>query len=757
MKIINQLGLKARFVLSILAVTLLTITGTYILVISYQTKAIKEEFIASSVNTANLIGKVCADDISNSNKNIIADKLASFTEAMPSIAITISTIDGNLLSHSPINKKAIAFFNQKKDILSSSHFQLARPIISKGRQVGWVNIKGPIAEYANKINHIISFISLIAAGLLSLSVLYAFLFLKFLTNPLLNLKKSINKVYLSNDYSVRLYWHKNDEIGQLYESFNKLIRKVQERKKERDIAEYDLKKSENKFRYLADKLPQTIFEADKSGKISYMNKKGLETFGLNSIKISQPSLSNLIQINEEQQKQFNALSVSNEESGLIAFDTLANLPNGEEFHASVFINHSTSKDFNQILSGIIIDNTERIAFERELKKAKLKAEESDSLKSAFLANMSHEIRTPMNSIIGFADMLSDPDLSEEEQQEFISYINSSSKSLINIIDDIIDIAKIEAGQVTVSNNQFDIVRTVQELCTHYQNEAIKLNKTDLKIEADIKDQLNSFIIFSDPLRLKQILSNLITNALKFTDSGKIEIGFSVENAGSNKQINFFVKDTGIGIPENKKEAIFERFNKLNTNKEKIYGGTGLGLTISKNLVELLGGKIYVESELGKGSSFYFTIPLHQNTDMKTNRSTSRQSQPANCDWGNYQILVAEDEETNFQFIRAALKKTKVQLSWVTNGQKAVDAISQQDYDLILMDIKMPEMNGLEATEAIRLVNKDIPIIAQTAYAMSGEKDKCFAAGFNDYLSKPIKAKDLISTIEKNFKQKEAIS
>lgn len=757
MNILNQLGLKAKFISSILAVTLLTIAITYIVVISYQTYIIKREFIRKAESTASIVGSVVAEDIINHNSSSISHTINKITDNNKYL-ISVSTADGALLAHAPISEKPAPTETGAKDTITAEHYRLSRPIMTNSNIIGWVSIHGPTKDYTSQINDIVSFTSFLAAGLLLISFIYAFLFLKFLTNPLSNLKHTIQKLYENRDYSIRLNWHVSDEIGKLYESFNQLVQQIQERETERDIAEAKLIKSENKFRYLAEQLPQTIFEADSNGKLSYLNIKGKQIFSLTDDDIKQGiRLQNLIALSAETESELQKLQDTDEDKGVIAFDSLATIKEDKTFHASVFINYSRISDKVVNLSGIIIDNTERIAFEQELKQSKAKAEESDRLKSAFLANMSHEIRTPMNSIIGFADMLTDPELREEEKNEFISYINSSSKSLINIIDDIIDIAKIEAGQISITNKEFNIVKMLNEIGTHLLNEAKRADKSNIRIQSETSLDSNRLMIYTDPLRLKQILNNLLINALKFTDKGEIKFGFTIEKSQEGDYLKFFVKDTGIGIPETKKEAIFERFNKLNTNKDRIYGGTGLGLTISKNLVKILGGSIYVESEFGVGSTFYFTIPLHQKRDMKTEPNTSTKKQAISGDWHNYEILVAEDEETNFQFIKAALKRTKVKLSWVTDGKKAVDAISGHDYDLILMDIKMPEMNGLEATQAIREFNKDIPIIAQTAYALSGEREKCYSAGCSDYLTKPIKAKDLIKTIEKNFRHREAVS
>jgi PAS domain S-box-containing protein len=391
----------------------------------------------------------------------------------------------------------------------------------------------------------------------------------------------------------------------------------------------------------------------------------------------------------------------------------------------------------------------------DLKKAKEHAEESDRLKSAFLANMSHEIRTPMNAIVGFTDLLNDPDLSDQERKELITHINTNSETLLHLIDDIIDLAKIEANQVDINKKNchlFDIIQEVFNTFSERKREKDPNNKIDFKLSVD--EKLQEITLFTDPLRIQQILSNLIQNAFKFTEKGSIEIGYEFLTIKESPFIRFFVKDTGIGLSEDQQKIIFDRFNKAEDNKQKLYRGAGLGLAISKSLIELLGGKISVKSEKENPaenkqgfSEFYFTIPFI-NQQEKTNDMTPNQSEKGSptYNWSSKKILIAEDEDSNYRFLEMVLNKTRSEVIWAKDGFEAIEKCKKHEPDLILMDIKMPNMDGLEATREIKKLYPQIPIVAQTAFAMENDEKLSLEAGCNAYLSKPIRAKKLLNTL-----------
>jgi PAS domain S-box-containing protein len=383
---------------------------------------------------------------------------------------------------------------------------------------------------------------------------------------------------------------------------------------------------------------------------------------------------------------------------------------------------------------------------QELIAAKDKAEESDMLKSAFLANMSHEIRTPMNAIVGFADLLNDKELSREKTEKYIKIINSNSLQLLAIINDIIDISKIEAGQVSLAVATVDLNQVLHDLHSIFKASAAQKN-IDLIIDCDAYTE--KYFVETDDTRLKQILTNLLSNALKFTQSGKIEFGYSF----SDQNILFYVKDTGIGIAEEHKSIVFERFRQVESSMSRKFGGTGLGLSISKALVELMGGSIWFESIPNMGTTFFFAIP-YKPSEVLLIPNENLQEQRKSVNWSDKTILVTEDEETNYYYLEELLAPTKAKIIHAKDGKQAVELfLKNPTIDLVIMDIKMPVMDGFEATKIIKSNKSSIHIIAQTAYAMANDRTKAIKAGFDSYISKPIDKEILFGIINDAFRKK----
>jgi signal transduction histidine kinase/CheY-like chemotaxis protein len=421
-------------------------------------------------------------------------------------------------------------------------------------------------------------------------------------------------------------------------------------------------------------------------------------------------------------------------------------PDGSEFEAETSSGAIYGTDGKPESMVLIIKNiTERKETERKILEAKYKAEESDKLKTAFLSNMSHEIRTPMNAIVGFSDLLLDEQLGSDERRDFIAQINQGADDLMRLIDDIIDIAKIEAGQVNVHIAECFIKELFKELHLTFLQNIKRSGKENVKLKLSWDWPLNELAIYTDPFRLKQILINLLSNAVKFTEEGEIILGLKDHAEG----IYFYVQDSGIGIRAEKQKVIFDRFMQGHETKTKLYGGTGLGLAISKNLTEILGGVIGVDSKSGEGSTFWFILPRNE-VPLKYEAALRAPSSDLRS-WDNKKVLIAEDDHSNYYFLFEALKDTGVEILWSKDGEETLEVFrNNKDLDLVLMDINMPLLNGYECTKVIKQERPDLPVIAQTAYAMSGEREVSRAAGCDDYLAKPIKVNELLDTLARHL-------
>lgn len=420
--------------------------------------------------------------------------------------------------------------------------------------------------------------------------------------------------------------------------------------------------------------------------------------------------------------------------------------NGEIYYESALISPILDEKGNiQHFLALKEDITEKkkiqgdlIAAKEALILSKEKAEESDRLKTAFLHNISHEIRTPMNAIVGFSEFLNEPKLLPEKRQFFTNIIIQSSNQLLSIITDIINIATIEAGQEKLYIKEVNI----KEICILVYEQFIDIANQQQVTLSYISDPHNREpVLFTDETKLIQILTNLVGNAIKFTKKGYVHFGYTIKE----NEIEFFTEDTGIGISADMHEEIFKRFRQVEFAATRQFGGSGLGLSISKAYVELLGGKIWLTSTPGSGSSFYFNIPLNKYTMPQDTESP--QELPVQLR-SPVKLLIAEDEDSNFLLLEEILADADIHISRALNGLQAVEICRMQQIDLVLMDIKMPVLDGCEATRQIKKIKPDLFVIAQTAYTMPEEKERAFQAGFDDYITKPIKSADLMALIKK---------
>lgn len=511
------------------------------------------------------------------------------------------------------------------------------------------------------------------------------------------------------------------------------------------------KRTQEKIKHLSqavEQSPVAIVITNTSGAIEYANPKFIETTGYSYDEIigNNPRFLKSGHTTPNEYKHlWQTLTSGNEWYGEFHNKKKDGTLYWESASISPILN---SQGITTHYIAIKEDITERKLIEQQLIKAKEKAEESDRLKLAFLANMSHEIRTPMNGILGFTELLKDQNLSEDVQQEYIKIIEKSGKRMLNIINDIINISKVESGQIEVTPSETNLNEQCEYLLTFFKPEAAHKNiSLFLTKELSSKDTF----IKTDREKLYAILTNLIKNAIKFTNEGSIEFGC----VKKGKFLEFFVKDSGMGISDSQKKIVFERFRQANDTVTRSHEGSGLGLAISKAYVEMQGGKIWVESKEGIGSTFYFTLPFHSAYELKekiiTDNTNSNNLEDNKIN--DLKVLIVEDDAISKLLITIAVKPYSREIIKVSTGFEAVEACrNNPDIDLVMMDINMPEMGGYEATKKIRKFNKDLVIIAQTANGMQSDHDKALSMGCTDYISKPVNITSLSKLIQKYFKK-----
>jgi PAS domain S-box-containing protein len=521
------------------------------------------------------------------------------------------------------------------------------------------------------------------------------------------------------------------------------------------LIEEERKQNEQKIRQLSqavEQSPVTVLITNTEGKIEYVNPKFVETTGytLEEVLGKNPRfLKSGHTTGEEYKKLWTNLGIGQTWHGEFYNKKKDGTLYWESATISPILN-AQGKATHFI--GIKEDITERKIAEQELIDAKLKAEESDRLKLAFLANMSHEIRTPMNGILGFTELLKAPNLSGTEQNEFISIIEKSGQRMLNIINDIINISKVEAGQVEVTLSETNVNEQLSYIYSFFTPEANQKG-IHLVIKKQLSPKYN--LLLTDNEKLYAVLTNLVKNAIKFTNEGSIEFGCEKKGVF----LEFFVKDSGIGISDSQKGIVFERFRQASESVSRSHEGSGLGLAISKAYIEKLGGKIWVDSEKGKGSTFYFTIPLQSESEnnlehdceetIKTEKE-NLEMQEENKIKG-LKVLIVEDDPISKLLLTFVIKSFSKEIIKVSSGIEAIEACnSNPDIDLVMMDVNMPEMGGYEATRLIREFNKDVVIIAQTANALQSDRNDAIEAGCTDYISKPINSAELKTMIQKYF-------
>lgn len=542
----------------------------------------------------------------------------------------------------------------------------------------------------------------------------------------------------------KINYHSKDEIGLLVSKYNQLADRLQTTTVSKEFLDSVIQ-SIKAFLFIV-KITHHEDWRKSTYSISQANESALKLLGLNASETSGVDLKSFIRAQEE----FNNYTWLLQTRHSIQ----AEIVNHEGNHVPVLMNwaalpNQTSKDLTFVF--VCTDITDRIAGERALIEAREQAVKASQAKSEFLARMSHEIRTPLNSIIGITDILADSDL-KPDQSQLVNVCANAGENLLSLINDILDISKIEAREVSLEKIAFDIEATTLNICDILKQKAAEKN-LQFNLNIKIKDDSSPFVI-GDPTRLRQILFNLIGNAIKFTQTGGITV--SVDFACSAKSfLRFTIDDTGTGIPLDKQPLLFQSFVQADSSITRKYGGSGLGLTISKNLVELMGGRIWFTSQEGVGSTFAFTIPY-----TPTDKADVLQKHEPETDGAeslltrNSRILIVDDTEDNRFLLLTYLKKYPFDIVQAENGQEAFEKVTSGKFDLVLMDIQMPVLDGYAATKKIRDWEQEnnrhpVPIIAVSANAMAEDVQKSLEVGCTEHLTKPIKKTALLEMIQRH--------
>jgi len=754
-KYIKSHSIKNKIILIVLFITILIITVGSTYTIFRSVRNIRTDLINDARMNAKLIGEYCITPL------VFLDKQGA--EEILSKIQSINIVTNAYLFDE--KEELFGYYGPPDEIsdlpvppgkehyyFENEYLFVFEPIVYDHDFYGNICLKVSTSIIRDEIRNMLSLYIIAILVLVGITYLLANRFQKIISDPILNLAKITEKIIQNNDYSIRIKKKSDDEVGKLYDEFNYLLDHILIRQTSQEKAEKMMLESTEKLQLILDNSPIGIFHYNKHGKITLFNK----------------TFKQLVQADESRVKGFNIFNSQKNKELCRAIDDARSGKKSvfegkhswniskKYMHARAIFTPLFSPE-KECTGGICIyeDISERIKLEN-LKIAKESAERANKAKSVFLANMSHEIRTPLNSIIGFSDMLV-RHISDDLQASYLDSIRSSGKSLLSLINDILDLSKIEAEKLELHYDLIDIHSFFNEIQNIF---SLKIKKKGLKFILDIDENLPVSLCL-DETRTRQVLINLIGNAIKFTEAGHIKLSVRViqfkKDISERKpekyiDLSIEVEDTGIGIPQNSLEKIFQPFEQHEIQSMKKYGGTGLGLTISKNLVQMMNGELTVTSEQGKGSTFKIVLKDIQMSDTKIISDEKDLVLFENIEFSPATVMIVDDVWNNLKLLSGLLKELELEVYEAGNGLEALQLVKNIKPDLIITDIKMPGMDGFELIRKIRKIPelKNLPVVATSASVLQSDKMKVQKYNFDGFISKPFHISELISVLTKNL-------
>jgi PAS domain S-box-containing protein len=720
--------------------------------INYLRTSNESELIKRATATLTLLSRATRDAVLSTDIATLED-IVNDAIATPELGyVRILDPDGVVLAEAGPHLPATGSFTADQNYASvdDGSFDSAIDIKESNTRYGRIEIGLSTAHINTIVSDARRKAGTIALVEMLLVALFSLALGTYLTRQLASLNDASRRI-TGGELGYQLPVRGNDELAHTARAFNRMSQQLQE----------DLEQQNAIIKSALD----CIINMDYEGRITEFNPMAEQTFGYRREEvIGRPLVETLIPpAQREAHNKGLEHYLATGESLILGnrIEVTALRSDGTEFPVEMAVSVSFVKE-KPLFTSYMRDITERHEYETALKQAKKAAEEAAEEKSSFLANMSHEIRTPMNAVFGLLGLLAEEDNLTTQQQAWVKTAHQSGNVLLNLINDTLDFSKIDAGKLVLDTESFKLSSLID---TTLDMLAPKAESKGISLSSRLENTLPANIE-GDSMRLRQVLLNLIGNAIKFTDKGEISLEVASAGDGKNRLLRFAVHDTGIGVQTRDHEKLFTVFTQLTRDGAIPPDGTGLGLAISRELVNLMGGYIGMESEPGEGSCFWFEIPLVQGSSGTENQEETspdrdrvaplagqahEQSPVSRPSRSGARILLAEDSPANQMVALAMLKETGYHIDTVVNGKEVVESLRNLPYDLVLMDISMPEMNGMEATAIIRELGGDngrIPIVAMTAHAIKGDREKFLAAGMNDYISKPIDKQLLLEVLDK---------